>query len=223
MEMIAQYINVDKITGENVLHLYSDFEETVTLPYEKQEKTFNMVISDSIKSKKEREKFTCEFNTIRNEINKLLENGIVSEELYRRKHELLIKYMTDENIEEASEKWILNENFVKTLTGLKESLMVDKIKISIVARGIQEPFELFFKRNDIKQQLSHLIKIDESGNLDIDVKGYIIDKQKYIPKGAIYLGDYRDSTYNLNYLIDVNNDASNLKELFKKWNVDTKM
>ncbi|MFC1501750.1 hypothetical protein ACFL58_04825, partial [Elusimicrobiota bacterium] len=219
------YIKQDLKTGKRTLTVYSDFEETITLPYDKQELTLDKVIERSIEDPAEKEKFSQEFIRIRKFPKE------VQEKKYRELYRLFAKYLKPQHFQEVAETFLVNTQYIDLLKQLKTSLGIDEIEVVIVGRGVTQLFQaarqqLFEQGINIVEFKTNTMLMDEGkftgeveGAIDnTGEKSFVIDKPAFIPPGALFIGDARDGeAYEFEHFIDVAYTDDEKKSNIESW------
>ena len=149
---------------------------------------------------------------------------------YRAFYGVYAGLLTLEHCRRLAESYEMNEDFVAMLNRIKVLTGVDRIDITIVGRGITQPFQMFFQRQDIQDRMKKLSAMvvkfttntfvfgaDDVFTGEIIPDPLVLEKDEYVPDGALFLGDERDKRYNIANFINVNEGVEAADPTIRNW------
>jgi hypothetical protein len=229
---LNKYITRDPETGKLTLHLFSDFEEAFTRPYKEAALTLNKIVARSIKSQKERIAFEERFAKAYRKAAKESRRKVIKPSsliaAYRKLFNVFRGHLREDHCRELAEYYNLNENFLAVIERIKEQLGVDAIEITIVARGVGQPMQMFIEKPSIKKKLNEEMSVTikaliantfifEDGVFRGKLKEpFSVEKDKFVPPDALFLGDERDAGYGLRYYVNINAGVENLDKVLRQ-------
>lgn len=120
-----KYITYDPETGKFTLHLFTDFEETITPPYKKVKVTLDNIVASSIEPESARRAFNERFAAVRKRVveetskEKVQLSSIIA--AFREYYGVFANFLTEAHCKELVESYELNENFLPTIERIKRT------------------------------------------------------------------------------------------------------
>jgi len=210
-------------TGKFTLHLFSDFDETITSTYEEHRIILPEIVAASIKSDTEKQRFIQEFAN----------RDSFTPETVKNFYTALKGKLKEEHCRKLAESWSLNKSFEFILETIKEKLGVDSINVTVVSRGIEQSMQMFFNRPEIRNRLENMsvnvvevvansFVFDKEGIFTGEIKGRSVEnKIDYVPNDALFLGDKGDRKLSFRYFIDVNGNSGDVDIILSQLLINT--